>query len=78
MRTQEVPGVPDVLLSLLKGYLFSNGIGLVSHRVLCYQVDIYCRSWVLVGFLRGLWNAALGGILKGLMIHSSTFLMIFN
>lgn len=67
-----------MLFSLLKGYLLSNGIRLVSHRILWYQVDICFGSWVLVGFLRGLWNAALGGVLMGLMIHSSMFLMVFN
>jgi len=34
MGTEEVPSIADVLLTLLKRYLISNGVGLISHRVL--------------------------------------------
>ena len=34
MGTEKVPGIAYVLLTLLKRYLISNGVGLISHRVL--------------------------------------------
>lgn len=34
MGTEEVPSIAYVLLTLLKRYLISNGVGLISHRVL--------------------------------------------
>lgn len=34
MGAEKVPGVAYVLLTLLKRYLISNGVGLISHRVL--------------------------------------------
>ncbi len=43
MSTQWVPRIPDVLLSLLEGDLFSNCIYLISHRI---YLRIYVYLWV--------------------------------
>ena len=47
MLAKEVPGVTNVFLTLLKGHLFPDGIGLVSHMVLRVLMGIYVSSWVL-------------------------------
>jgi hypothetical protein len=41
MGTEKVPGIAYVLLTLLKGNLISNGVGLISHRVLlCLDMEL--------------------------------------
>ena len=40
MLAKEHPGLANVVLTLLKGNLFSNGIGLISHLVLCMGIGI--------------------------------------
>jgi len=52
VRAQEVPGVPNVFLTLLKGDLFSDGIGLISHRVLWILMGIYGCILFLIGLER--------------------------
>ena len=73
MLAKEHPGLADVILTLLKGNLFSNRIGLISHWVLCRCIGIYgaCdpggRQWgpdVLHGWTGGL---------KGLLIRTLCF-----
>jgi len=59
--TQEVPGVSDVFFSLLKGHLFSDGIGLISHWFLCGLMGIDGRSRGSGGFRRVFVLADLGG-----------------
>lgn len=67
--TKEHPCLADVVLTLLKGNLFSDGIGLISHLVLCRCIGIYgaCdpggRQWGPYD-LRG-WVACLEAVLIG-------------
>ena len=69
MLAKEHPRLADVVLTLLKGNLFSNGVGLISHVVLCRCIGIYgaCdpgrRQWV-PNALRG-WVADLEAVLIG-------------
>jgi len=66
---KEHPSLSDMILTLLKGDLFSNGIGLISHWVICMGIGIYgaCdpggRQWG-PDALRG-WVADLEVILIG-------------
>ena len=57
MDTQEVPGIANVLLTLLEGNLISYGVGLISHGILM-GFDMYTLrhlgSWGFMGFL---WDA---------------------
>jgi hypothetical protein len=66
-----------VFFSLLKGHLFSDGIGLVSHWFLWCLIGIYGRSRGSGGFRRVFVLADLGGILMGVLEVVGMFLMGF-
>jgi hypothetical protein len=66
-----------VFFSLLKGDLFSDGIGLVSHWFLWCLMGIYGRSRGSGVFRRVFVLADLGGILMGLLMVSGMFLLGF-
>ncbi len=65
MIAQEVPGLPDVFFSLLKGDLLPNGTGLISHGFLWGFMGIYGRSRDSGGICWVLLLADLGGVLVG-------------
>ena len=48
MLAKEHPGLADVILTLLKGNLFSNGIGLISHWGLMYGYRYLVLLLVLI------------------------------
>jgi hypothetical protein len=66
-----------VFFSLLKGHLFSDGIGLVSHWFLWCLMGIYGRSRGSGVFRRVFVLADLGGILMGSLEVSGMFLIGF-
>jgi hypothetical protein len=66
-----------VFFSLLKGHLFADGIGLVSHWFLWCLMGIYGRSRGSGGFSRVFVPADLGGILMGGLKVSGMFLLAF-
>ncbi len=66
-----------MFFSLLKGHLFSDGIGLVSHWFLWCLMGIYGRSRGSGGFRRVFVLADLGGILMGALEVVGMFLLGF-
>ena len=66
-----------MLFSLLKGHLFADGIGLVSHWFLWCLMGIDGRSRVSGGFRRVFVLADLGGILMGVLEVVGMFLIGF-
>jgi hypothetical protein len=66
-----------VFFSLLKGDLFSDGIGLVSHWFLWCLMGIYGSSRGSYEFRRFFVLTDLGGILMGGLKVSGMFLMRF-
>jgi hypothetical protein len=66
-----------VFFSLLKGHLFADGIGLVSHWFLLCLMGIYGLSRGSGGFRRVFVPADLGGILMAVLLGSCMFLMGF-
>ena len=66
-----------MFFSLLKGHLFADGIGLVSHWFLWGLMGIYGRSRGSGGFRRVLVPADLGGILMRALEVSGMFLLGF-
>jgi hypothetical protein len=66
-----------VFFSLLKGHLFADGIGLISHWFLWRLMGIDCRSRGFMGIRRVSVLAGLGGILMGVLMVSGMFLLGF-
>lgn len=66
-----------MFFSLLKGHLFSDGIGLVSHWFLWCLMGIEGRSRGFMGIRRVFVLADLGGILMGVLMVSGMFLLGF-
>ena len=66
-----------MFFSLLKGHLFSDGIGLISHWFLWCLMGIDGRSRGSGGFRRVFVIADLGGILMGALDVVGMFLMRF-
>ncbi len=66
-----------MFFSLLKGHLFADEIGLVSHWFLWCLMAIYGRSRGSDGFRRVFVLADLGGIMMGGLEVVSMFLMGF-
>ncbi len=67
-----------MFFSLLKGHLFADGIGLVSHMVLRFLMGIYGRSRGSGGFRRVFVLADLDGILMRVLEVVGLFLMCFS
>ena len=66
-----------MFFSLLKGHLFADGIGLISHWFLWRLVGICGRSRGSGGFRRVFVLADLGGILMGVLEVVGMFLLCF-
>ena len=66
-----------MFFSLLKGHLFSDGIGLISHWFLWCLMGIDGRSRGFMGIRRVFVLADLGGILMGVLMVSGMFLLGF-
>jgi hypothetical protein len=66
-----------VFFSLLKGHLFSDGIGLISHWFLWGLMGIDGRSRGFMGIRRVFVLADLGGILMGVLMVTGMFLLGF-
>ena len=66
-----------MFFSLLKGHLFSDGIGLISHWFLWGLMGNDGRSRSFMGIRRVFVLADLAGILMGLLMVSGMFLLGF-